>query len=136
MFCKSWVPSVREYTSGWAVTADRVRDGQLVLHPGPMNRGIEIAGDVADGPQSLVLRQVRNGLYVRMAALYDLVTRPAPTRNRELLFGGLTNGAVHEDFAHAADAVPTMDHHAFDAPGAFAIATTATTTTATEAPTC
>jgi len=47
-----------------------------VMHPGPMNRGVEIAGDVADSERSLVLRQVQAGLVVRMAVLYDLVTRP------------------------------------------------------------
>jgi aspartate carbamoyltransferase catalytic subunit len=46
------------------------------MHPGPMNRGVEIAGDVADAAQSLIVRQVEAGLVTRMAVLYDLVTRP------------------------------------------------------------
>ena len=76
----NYVPSLREYTARWGVTAARVRPGQLVMHPGPMNRGVEIDAAVADGAQSLVTAQVRAGLVVRMAVLYDLLTagRPSP----------------------------------------------------------
>jgi aspartate carbamoyltransferase catalytic subunit len=66
-------PSLREYTQAYGLTADRaarLRSGAVVMHPGPMNRGIEIAGDVADGARSVIFRQVTNGLSVRMAALY------------------------------------------------------------------
>ncbi|MFM7551462.1 MAG: hypothetical protein ACKO7Q_01240, partial [Actinomycetota bacterium] len=54
----------------------RLRPGQIVMHPGPMNRGVEIAPDVADSGASLVEHQVEAGLVVRMAVLYDLMTRP------------------------------------------------------------
>ena len=74
----AYVPSLREYTALWGVTSARVRPGQLVMHPGPMNRGIEIAADVADGPNSKVVDQVRAGLVVRMAVLYDLLAGPGP----------------------------------------------------------
>jgi aspartate carbamoyltransferase catalytic subunit len=74
----AYVPSLREYTALWGVTSARVRPGQLVMHPGPMNRGIEIAADVADGPNSRVADQVRAGLVVRMAVLYDLLAGPGP----------------------------------------------------------
>jgi aspartate carbamoyltransferase catalytic subunit len=70
-------PSIREYTQGFALTrerAARMKEGAIVMHPGPMNRGIEIAGDVADGPRSVIFRQVTNGLAVRMAALYLCVS--------------------------------------------------------------
>ena len=70
-------PSLREYTQSFALTrerAARMKDGAIVMHPGPMNRGIEIAGDVADGPRSVIFRQVTNGLAVRMAALYLCVS--------------------------------------------------------------
>jgi aspartate carbamoyltransferase catalytic subunit len=56
------------------VTPDRVRPGQKIMHPGPMNRGVEIDPRVADSPQSLIEAQVRAGLVVRMAVLYDLLT--------------------------------------------------------------
>jgi aspartate carbamoyltransferase catalytic subunit len=81
----AYVPSLQEYTALWGVTSARVRPGQLVMHPGPMNRGVEIAGDVADGPGSAVIDQVRAGLVVRMAVLYDLLTGPAPTDARAAL---------------------------------------------------
>jgi len=70
----NYVPSLREYAARWGVTRERLRPGQVVMHPGPMNRGVEIAADVADAPCSLVGEQVRAGLVVRMAVLYDLLT--------------------------------------------------------------
>jgi aspartate carbamoyltransferase catalytic subunit len=72
----NFVSSLREYTARWGVTADRLSKNQIVMHPGPMNRGVEIAADVADAAQSRILRQVQSGLVVRMAVMYDLVTRP------------------------------------------------------------
>ncbi|HSC91621.1 MAG TPA: aspartate carbamoyltransferase catalytic subunit [Gaiellaceae bacterium] len=75
----NYVPSLREYTARWGITPDRVRPGQVVMHPGPMNRGVEIDSAVADAASSLVTAQVRAGLVVRMAVLYDLLTAgPAP----------------------------------------------------------
>jgi aspartate carbamoyltransferase catalytic subunit len=70
----NYVPSLREYTERWGVTPERVRPGQKVMHPGPMNRGVEIDPQVADAPESLIETQVRSGLVVRMAVLYDLLT--------------------------------------------------------------
>jgi aspartate carbamoyltransferase catalytic subunit len=71
---ENYVPSLREYTARWGVTAERLRPGQKVMHPGPMNRGVEIDGPVADAADALIQRQVRSGLAVRMAVLYDLLT--------------------------------------------------------------
>ena len=68
-------PSEREYFDFFGLTAERLRgaaDDALVMHPGPINRGIEIASDVADGPWSVILEQVANGVAVRMAVLYLL----------------------------------------------------------------
>jgi aspartate carbamoyltransferase catalytic subunit len=65
----NYVPSLREYTARWGVTPERLRPGQKVMHPGPMNRGVEIDGAVADAADALIERQV-----VRMAVLYDLLT--------------------------------------------------------------
>jgi aspartate carbamoyltransferase catalytic subunit len=70
----NYVPSLREYTALWGVTAERIRPGQKIMHPGPMNRGVEIDGEVADAADALIARQVRSGLAVRMAVLYDLLT--------------------------------------------------------------
>ena len=71
---ENYVPSLREYAARWGVTAERLRPGQKVMHPGPMNRGVEIDGEVADAADALIERQVRSGLVVRMAVLYDLLT--------------------------------------------------------------
>jgi aspartate carbamoyltransferase catalytic subunit len=71
----NFVPSLREYTARWGVTADRLRPGQKVMHPGPMNRGVEIDPVVADAADALIATQVRAGLVVRMAVLYDLLTQ-------------------------------------------------------------
>jgi aspartate carbamoyltransferase catalytic subunit len=70
----NYVPSLREYSARWCVTPERLRPGQKVMHPGPMNRGVEIDPRVADSSVSLVVDQVRAGLVVRMAVLYDLLT--------------------------------------------------------------
>jgi aspartate carbamoyltransferase catalytic subunit len=70
----NYVPSLREYTARWGVTPERLRPGQKVMHPGPMNRGVEIDPAVADAADALIERQVRSGLVVRMAVLYDLLT--------------------------------------------------------------
>jgi len=70
----NYVPSLREYSARWGVTPERLRPGQKVMHPGPMNRGVEIDGVVADAADALIERQVRSGLAVRMAVLYDLLT--------------------------------------------------------------
>ncbi len=70
-----FIPSVREYNRVFGVSAERLeraREDLVVLHPGPMNRGVEIDSDVADGPRSMILPQVTNGVAVRMAVLYLL----------------------------------------------------------------
>jgi aspartate carbamoyltransferase catalytic subunit len=70
------LPSLREYTSRYGLTRRRVDlldEAAIVMHPGPMNRGVEIAADVADLPRSVVIDQVRNGVAVRMAVLYLLL---------------------------------------------------------------
>ena len=70
-----YVPSLREYNRIWGVSNERLRAAPkdlLILHPGPMNRGVEIDSDVADGPHSVILNQVTNGVAVRMAVLYLL----------------------------------------------------------------
>ena len=70
----NYVPSLREYTARWGITPERLRPGQKVMHPGPMNRGVEIDPRVADAADSLIETQVRAGLVTRMAVLYDLLT--------------------------------------------------------------
>jgi aspartate carbamoyltransferase catalytic subunit len=70
------LPSLREYTTMWGLTNRRVdllADHALVMHPGPMNRGVEVAAEVADLPRSVIVDQVRNGVAVRMAVLFVLL---------------------------------------------------------------
>ena len=73
------VSSLEDYHRDYGLTASRLRHAApdaVVMHPGPINRGVEITDEVADGPQSLVLRQVRNGVAVRMAVLETLLGGP------------------------------------------------------------
>ena len=70
------VPTLREYTACYGLSAeraDRLPDGALVMHPGPMNRGVEIASEVADRPDAVITEQVANGVAVRMAVLFLLL---------------------------------------------------------------
>jgi aspartate carbamoyltransferase catalytic subunit len=78
-------PSTREYFTLFGMTEERLRRAApdvIIMHPGPMNRGVEIASEVADGPYSVILDQVANGVAVRMAVLY-------------LLAGGMADEAAH-----------------------------------------
>jgi aspartate carbamoyltransferase catalytic subunit len=71
----AFFPSLREYYNVFGLTAERVRRARtdvIIMHPGPINRGVEIASDVADGPYSVILEQVATGVAVRMAVLYLL----------------------------------------------------------------
>ena len=80
---KEYFPSLNEYIRFFGLTkarAARLRPGCLVMHPGPINRGVEIDSDIADGPQSVILDQVTNGLAVRMAVLYLCSTAGRKTR--------------------------------------------------------
>jgi aspartate carbamoyltransferase catalytic subunit len=82
----AYVPSLREYFNVFGMTSERVRRARpdvIIMHPGPMNRGVEIASEVADGPYSVILEQVANGVAVRMAVLY-------------LLAGGVEEGSHAE----------------------------------------
>src|SRR5262245_61471666 len=100
--------SANDYIHGYQLNAERLKRAKpdaLVLHPGPMNRGIEITPDVADGPQSCVLEQVTNGVAVRMAILYLLVvgeqgTHPAASEpvahNRRATDRAQQNSALSE----------------------------------------
>ena len=73
---QQYFPSVREYARLFGLTRDRVGmlpEGSLIMHPGPMNRGVEIESDVADLPQSVIEAQVTNGIAIRMSLLYLLL---------------------------------------------------------------
>jgi aspartate carbamoyltransferase catalytic subunit len=70
---ESFVPSIREYAANYQIDARRLAPRQLLMHPGPVNRGVELAAEVIDSPNSLIAEQVESGLVVRMAILYELL---------------------------------------------------------------
>jgi aspartate carbamoyltransferase catalytic subunit len=70
---ESFVPSLREYAARYQVNAARLGPGQLLMHPGPVNRGVELSADAIDSPQALIGEQVKAGVAVRMAVLYELL---------------------------------------------------------------
>jgi len=76
------VPSIREYAAHFQIDSRRLGPRQLLMHPGPVNRGVELSGEAIDSPQSLIAEQVASGLVVRMAILYELLAiggeRPEP----------------------------------------------------------
>jgi aspartate carbamoyltransferase catalytic subunit len=69
----AYVPSLREYAACYQITAARLRPDQLLMHPGPVNRGVELSADAIDSPQALIGEQVKAGVAVRMAVLYELL---------------------------------------------------------------
>jgi len=74
----AYIPSIKEYSTMFGLRKEHVNKAKkdvIVMHPGPMNRGVEIMDDVADGPSSVILDQVENGVAVRMAVLYLLLGR-------------------------------------------------------------
>ncbi len=78
---ETFLPSLREYATRFQIDTRRLSPRQLLMHPGPVNRGVELSGEAVDSPQSLIAEQVASGLVVRMAILYELLAardRPAP----------------------------------------------------------
>ena len=83
---ESFVPSLREYAASFQIDTRRLNPRQLLMHPGPVNRGVELSGEAIDSPQSLIAEQVAAGLVVRMAILYELLAggeRPTPVAEGE-----------------------------------------------------
>ncbi|HWV86309.1 MAG TPA: aspartate carbamoyltransferase catalytic subunit [Capillimicrobium sp.] len=79
----SYVPSLREYVANYQIDGRRLGPRQVLMHPGPVNRGVELSGDVVDSPQAVITAQVEAGVVVRMAVLYELLagaraTTPEP----------------------------------------------------------
>ena len=71
---ETWVPSIREYAAWYQVNGRRLAPRQVLMHPGPVNRGVELSGEVVDSPQAVITAQVEAGVVVRMAVLYELLT--------------------------------------------------------------
>jgi aspartate carbamoyltransferase catalytic subunit len=70
---QSWVPSLREYAAEYQINGRRLGPRQILMHPGPVNRGVELSGEVVDSPQAVILNQVEAGVVVRMAVLYEVL---------------------------------------------------------------
>jgi aspartate carbamoyltransferase catalytic subunit len=70
---ESYVPTLREYAARYQINSARLRPEQLLMHPGPVNRGVELSADAIDSPQALIGDQVKAGVAVRMAVLYELL---------------------------------------------------------------
>jgi len=80
---ESFLPSLREYAAWYQINGRRLGSRQVLMHPGPVNRGVELSGEVVDSPQALITAQVEAGVVVRMAVLYELLAgtreaQPAP----------------------------------------------------------
>jgi aspartate carbamoyltransferase catalytic subunit len=90
----AFVPSLREYASCFQIDGRRLRPHQLLMHPGPVNRGVELSAEAIDSPQALITQQVESGVVVRMAVLFEVLsgngadgansdTAPHPIRERD-----------------------------------------------------
>jgi aspartate carbamoyltransferase catalytic subunit len=80
---ESWVPSLREYATWYQINGRRLGAKQVLMHPGPVNRGVELSAEVVDSPQAVITMQVKAGVVVRMAVLYEVLAgareaRPVP----------------------------------------------------------
>jgi aspartate carbamoyltransferase catalytic subunit len=75
---EAFVPSLREYVARYQINARRLSPRQLLMHPGPVNRGVELSSDVTDSPQALISEQVEAGVVVRMAVLFELLSAASP----------------------------------------------------------
>ena len=70
---QAFVPSLREYAAYYQINGRRLGPRQVLMHPGPVNRGVELSGEVVDSPQAVITMQVKAGVVVRMAVLYELL---------------------------------------------------------------
>ena len=95
---ESFVPSLREYAAGYQIDSRRLGPRQLLMHPGPVNRGVELSPDVIDGPSALITEQVESGLVVRMAILYELLAGARPR-----------GGGASADHTHVPDPTPIKE---------------------------
>jgi aspartate carbamoyltransferase catalytic subunit len=77
---EAYVPSLREYAMRYQIGTSRLQPHQLLMHPGPVNRGVELSGDAIDSPQALIAQQVEAGVVVRMAVLYELLAGAGAAR--------------------------------------------------------
>ena len=77
---QAFVPTLREYANEYQINGRRLHPRQVLMHPGPVNRGVELSGEVVDSPQAVITAQVEAGVVVRMAVLYEVMTAHPPAR--------------------------------------------------------
>jgi len=75
---QAYLPSLREYAARYQINGRRLHPRQVLMHPGPVNRGVELSGEVVDSPQAVITMQVKAGVVVRMAVLFELLAGPRP----------------------------------------------------------
>jgi aspartate carbamoyltransferase catalytic subunit len=103
---ETWVPSLREYAACYQVNAARLTPRQVLMHPGPVNRGVELSGEVLDSPQAAITAQVEAGVVVRMAVLYELLagaSATSPKRGRSQIAARPADAQHAEPGAAAAE---------------------------------
>ena len=93
---EAFVPSLREYAERYQIDARRLQSHQILMHPGPVNRGVELSAEVIDSPQALISQQVESGVVVRMAVLYELL---ASGDEVSAAASGRADGAVPDPLA-------------------------------------
>jgi aspartate carbamoyltransferase catalytic subunit len=76
---ESWIPSIREYATWYQINGRRLGPKQVLMHPGPVNRGVELSAEVVDSPQAVITAQVAAGVVVRMAVLYEVLAHVPST---------------------------------------------------------
>ena len=92
----SFIPSLREYAARFQIDGRRLGPQQLLMHPGPVNRGVELAAEVIDSPQALISQQVEAGVVVRMAVLYELLAGGGPVADPRARSGATSRPATAE----------------------------------------
>jgi len=97
---ETWVPSLREYASWYQINGRRLKPNQILMHPGPVNRGVELSGEVVDSPQAVITAQVEAGVVVRMAVLYELLA--GARESHQAAVPATADGAVQEPLAEPA----------------------------------
>jgi aspartate carbamoyltransferase catalytic subunit len=90
---ETWVPSMREYAAWYQINGRRLTPRQTLMHPGPVNRGVELSGEVVDSPQAVITAQVQAGVVVRMAVLYELLA--GAREPRQVAGGGAVATSSH-----------------------------------------
>ena len=114
---QNFVPSLREYAANYQINGRRLGSHQVLMHPGPVNRGVELSGEVVDSPQSVITAQVEAGVVVRMAVLYELLAAARPADRARAAQLAAEDAEPAALSAHAGTRDPAPAGHAGTVPG-------------------